>query len=229
MAVRTYNVPLINDGIAMNPSSLAPSRSDRRRNKTRRMIAEATLSLITQKGVDETTIEDISEQADVAQRTFYNYFDSKIECIETGIKQRFLEHAVASDTTNAITDPVISIAVVAMNMMGKVISDPVTQQLKGLPQLLTEAIEESQRDMFVGMVAEAEEAGKYAPAIDIEDLGTMLSWSFIGFALKNIDRPSHQVRETWARFVLDCLGISKAETDTAITEAKDHIEKITTL
>src|SRR6266403_1203397 len=59
---------------------LAPSPSDRRQRRSadiRERLFRASLDLFAQKGFAETTVEDITESADVGKGTFFNYFPSK--------------------------------------------------------------------------------------------------------------------------------------------------------
>ncbi len=52
-------------------------RRDRKRRHTRAALAEAALDLFEELGFAATTIEDITERADVSRRTFFRYFPSK--------------------------------------------------------------------------------------------------------------------------------------------------------
>jgi AcrR family transcriptional regulator len=57
-----------------------PRRSDRRQRRSaelRERIFRAALDLFAQKGFAETTVEDITNAADVGKGTFFNYFPSK--------------------------------------------------------------------------------------------------------------------------------------------------------
>lgn len=56
-------------------------RRDRKKAETRQAIAAAALRLTLEHGPDGVTVEQISEAADVAPRTFFNYFSSKEEAI----------------------------------------------------------------------------------------------------------------------------------------------------
>ena len=55
----------------------APDRRQRRSAEIRERLFRAALKLFAQKGFLETTVEDITEAADVGKGTFFNYFPSK--------------------------------------------------------------------------------------------------------------------------------------------------------
>src|SRR5258708_28539896 len=54
-----------------------PDRPQRRSAEIRERLFRAALELFAQKGFSETTVEDITETADVVKGTFFNYFPSK--------------------------------------------------------------------------------------------------------------------------------------------------------
>lgn len=59
-------------------SSRGPQgRRERRSAETRERLFRASLDLFARKGFTETTVEDITEAADVGKGTFFNYFPSK--------------------------------------------------------------------------------------------------------------------------------------------------------
>lgn len=53
------------------------SRRERHRAETRERIFHAALELFARRGFLETTVEDITEAADVGKGTFFNYFPTK--------------------------------------------------------------------------------------------------------------------------------------------------------
>lgn len=55
----------------------APGRRERRTAETRQRLFRSALDLFAKKGFVETTVEDITEAADVGKGTFFNYFPSK--------------------------------------------------------------------------------------------------------------------------------------------------------
>ena len=61
-----------------NPSAhLAPDRRQRRSADIRERLFQAALQLFAERGFAETTVEDITNAADVGKGTFFNYFPSK--------------------------------------------------------------------------------------------------------------------------------------------------------
>ncbi len=53
------------------------SRRERKKEDTRRRIFEAAVSLFREKGFEATTVDEITEKADVGRGTFFNYFPKK--------------------------------------------------------------------------------------------------------------------------------------------------------
>jgi AcrR family transcriptional regulator len=59
------------------PSGHSSGRRQRRSAEIRERLFRAALALFAKKGIAETTVEDITEAADVGKGTFFNYFPSK--------------------------------------------------------------------------------------------------------------------------------------------------------
>ena len=56
-------------------------RRERKKLATRQALMDTALRLVADRGLEQVTVEDISEAADVATRTFFNYFSSKEEAL----------------------------------------------------------------------------------------------------------------------------------------------------
>jgi AcrR family transcriptional regulator len=57
---------------------------DRRVRRTRRLLREALLELILEKGYDALTVQDVLDRADVGRATFYAHFHDKDELLVSG-------------------------------------------------------------------------------------------------------------------------------------------------
>jgi AcrR family transcriptional regulator len=56
-------------------------RRERKKTQTRAALRAAAVRLVDQRGLDAVTVEDVTEEADVSARTFFNYFSSKEEAL----------------------------------------------------------------------------------------------------------------------------------------------------
>src|SRR5690349_978560 len=53
------------------------TRRERKKEETRRRIFDAAIALFREKGFEATTVDEITERADVGRGTFFNYFPKK--------------------------------------------------------------------------------------------------------------------------------------------------------
>ncbi len=56
---------------------MAKNEADRRVQRTRRLLQEACIDLILEKGYSEVTVQDVLDRADVGRSTFYAHFRDK--------------------------------------------------------------------------------------------------------------------------------------------------------
>ncbi|MGH2687891.1 MAG: TetR/AcrR family transcriptional regulator, partial [Actinomycetota bacterium] len=73
--------PLPPEGAAQEPGAAPETPRERRKLATRRAIQVAALKLALERGLDNLTVQAISDEADIAPRTFFTYFSSKDQAI----------------------------------------------------------------------------------------------------------------------------------------------------
>ena len=84
-------------------------RRERRKEETRRQIFQAAIKLFEKKGIFSTTVEEITEAADVGKGTFFNYFPSK-EAILSALAERqlgIIDRAAASAQGAPSVQPIL--------------------------------------------------------------------------------------------------------------------------
>ncbi len=84
-------------------------RRERRRNEIRQRIFSAALRLFAERGYLETTVEDITEAADVGKGTFFNYFPTKEHVLATYGDERVATFERALQNARTSNGPVLAI------------------------------------------------------------------------------------------------------------------------
>ncbi len=69
------------------------SRSQKRAKRTRKKLKKAALDVFSEKSIDATTVEEITEKADVGKGTLYQHFEDKEEIVITLVEDA-LEHLI---------------------------------------------------------------------------------------------------------------------------------------
>ena len=90
------------------------TRQQRRYGKTRRKLMEAAKTVLAEKGLVATTVEEIADRADVGRGSFYYHFDAKdelillmIEKILDELTERINERCASETDLNAVLDAII--------------------------------------------------------------------------------------------------------------------------
>lgn len=71
----------------MSVQGIEPGLRVRKRAETQARIAHAAATLATERGISETTVDEISAAAGIGRATFFRYFDSKELAIATGLSE----------------------------------------------------------------------------------------------------------------------------------------------
>lgn len=87
------------------------SRIARKKQKMEQHLFETAVKLFLEKGYDNTTIDDITEEADVSRGTFFNYFPKKYAIIDYSLNNRrkYLRSFAQKESKMSSTDRILSI------------------------------------------------------------------------------------------------------------------------
>jgi AcrR family transcriptional regulator len=203
----------------------ATTRADRARQRTRRLLLDAGRTLIAAKGVAGLRIQDITEEADVALGSFYNYFQSKEDLLEAVITESL------SDLTSAIitnveddTDPAEVVALANLRVIRLAYDEPdfarLIVNIGHSEALFGDAVQPYARIA----VERGIQSGRFVVA-DIEVLLT----SVIGGAFALIreilgGRHGTHAHEAFARHVLASLGLPAQEAETIVHAAAKAVD-----
>ena len=97
---------------------------DRKRMETRKRLEKCAVTLVMRDGIENATIDAISDLADVSPRTFFNYFDSKEDAI-LGLRDvEITDDAISAHiAAHPTADPVESIVRLIVTMLGTSITE----------------------------------------------------------------------------------------------------------
>jgi AcrR family transcriptional regulator len=86
-------------------TELEVSRRERKKEETKERIFKAAVKLFRDNGFEATTIDDITERADVAKGTFFNYFPRKEAVLGYLLEVRMTEAVENAEATLAEPRP----------------------------------------------------------------------------------------------------------------------------
>jgi AcrR family transcriptional regulator len=100
------------------------SLRERKKAATRHQLMNVALELFEKQGFDGTTVEDIAEAADVAPRTFFRYFPTKVDVLFADHPEEISlvsETLVTRPSDEAVIDAVRR---AVLDALGKAVADP---------------------------------------------------------------------------------------------------------
>jgi AcrR family transcriptional regulator len=99
---------------------VAVGRRERKKEETKRRIFVAALELFHEKGFEHTTVDEITERADVAKGTFFNYFPHK-QSVLAYLSEEWLERveAQAAETGATASDRITGLFMAVASAYGE--------------------------------------------------------------------------------------------------------------
>jgi AcrR family transcriptional regulator len=198
-----------------------PDRQARRKRATREKLVTTAIRVFNQKGINDTTVHDITEGADVAYGTFYNYFTSIEDLAPQVINAKIREHV---DQVNAMQEGIEDIAlVVAMSVREfakKVVSDPTLRWLSERPVIMVEAlklclVDDAKSHNRIGI-----DKGEFDLITRRHYLVTFCTWGFTGMLQEALQNPesADEIADDMTRIYLRLLGVENDRIETVLAQ-----------
>lgn len=186
-----------------------PNRMERRRLETRGKLLAATAELVIRKGIEKTTLDDITDAADLGRRTFYYHFSGKEACIQAAAATIYRQHGAHIEQLAGSDDAGFVVAMSVQVVLDKVIREPITPCLLAYPRLLGGAFVDALGGFMHRDIAGGIESGAFKPAIAPEMLDRMIMWSIVGLIIETFDEPGDRSKtlRDYAQTFLMILGV----------------------
>lgn len=195
-------MPRLSKTLGRNKLTAATSASDRRQRRsadTRERLFRAALDLFAQKGFVETTVEDITEAADVGKGTFFNYFPSKDHILLAFGEMQLSKLEAAIEVARRTDEPMPEfLRALALRMTQEPVRNPAIIRIILQAYLSTTPVRAAMMDLqkrvhalHSQMIQLGQERGEIRndlPAAEIAHVfrqtifGTLLIWSLYGDA-----------------------------------------------
>jgi AcrR family transcriptional regulator len=179
------------------------TRRERHRAETRERLYRAALDLFAERGFLETTVEDITESADVGKGTFFNYFPTKEHILaefggeRTAAVERALEKARATKgsvlevigdlATDSAGQSNLNAALIRAIFAAHASCAPVRAELQRRAQV--------GRRMLTEMFQIGQERGEIRRDVSAPDLARMTQMTFMGLAMSWAINPDSTLRK----------------------------------
>ena len=212
----------------LDVQSTKPNRMARRRQETRAKLLLATHELIVEKGIEKTTMSDITEAADLGRRTFYYHFTSKDECIAATAVEVYQRHAMAVlNIVSPADDPALVMATATQSVLSSLLREPITACLVERPRLLGDSLWGAigpfvHSDMQAGI-----DIGRFTPPMRPKVLDSMMIWSLVGLIIEAIEVENDlaAVLQEYAQMFLMILGIPVEEAKEIALQASKNLDE----
>jgi AcrR family transcriptional regulator len=195
------------------------NRRERRRTEIRERLFRAALRLFAEHGFMETTVEDITEAADVGKGTFFNYFRTKEHVLATFGAERLA--AVNRALERAKNGPVVPVLRdLASELAGHSPENPALLRAiyaahASCPPVRAELHKRLQtaRRQLAGLFALAQERGEVRRDIPAAELARLVQVTLLGVTLAWALHPDSSLRATsqqaWDLFLPGLLADTK--------------------
>jgi AcrR family transcriptional regulator len=180
-------------------------RVDPRVKRTRKLLQQAFLELLQEKGFASISIQDITQRATVNRATFYAHFPDKYALMDSILREQF-QQAVASTLPPSPSWGVQSLRLLiegVFGFLGEFVRNCKPTDTQFDP-LVERAVQQELAKSLLGWLKQAKTGG-VKPRVRLETAASVMSWAIFGTAVewsRNERAPSAQEMATEVLLVL---------------------------
>jgi AcrR family transcriptional regulator len=201
-------------GAKVLQSSNAPvkSRVALRQERNREALVQAGYRVISEKGIDAATMQEIAQIADVGAGTVYSYFKSKDD-LAVSVMERVMHNLALriEQVTDTFSDPAQVYAFGVRTVIEHTTGDRRWRQLLNRPEVIADAMYRCMGPFAIRDLKNATKAGRFKVA-DAELTWKMATYAIVGvsLAVTNEYLPPSILDETVVR-LLCMTGLGEIE------------------
>jgi AcrR family transcriptional regulator len=204
-----------------NPKGAGGGRRERHRQEMRQRLYRAALKLFAERGFLETTVEDITEAADVGKGTFFNYFPTKEHVLAAFGMERVAAIEQAYEKARVLTTGVLPVLrELATNLAGQWKESPALLRAiyaahASCAPVRAELLKRVRRgrQIIAHIFALAQARGEVRRDIPATELARLTQVVFMGLTLSWAMNPEGSIRKTseevWDLFSSDFRARSR--------------------
>ncbi|MEO0439229.1 MAG: TetR/AcrR family transcriptional regulator [Pseudomonadota bacterium] len=213
------------DSASTDTAPAKPNRQARRKQRTRALLIKVANEVFLAKGVDGASVTDITDEADVAYGTFYNYFNSVEEIVTASVEQVISEiNDEISTGLRESTDPALQLAYGLRDLFKRFVQEPAFKWLIQKPDLFADAIFRTAAASAAEDITNGIESGDFELTGGLPTVQNFCVWGFTG-AMRQIAESPDEVEEITddvLRAFLRILGVSDSKAQKAVEKSRVH-------
>jgi AcrR family transcriptional regulator len=197
---------------ALEPSTVSRGRVAIRQERNREALVQAGYKVMSKKGIDAATMQEIAELADVGAGTVYSYFKSKDDLAVAVLERVMRNLALRIEVvTNTFSDPAQVYAYGIRQVLEAATGDKRWKQLLYRSEVIANAIFNSMGPFAIRDLENAAKANRFRVS-DARITFKLACYAIIGASLAITRRtlPKSAIEETVIR-ILCMTGIGEAE------------------
>ena len=158
-----------------------------RQERNREALVKAGYRVMSEKGIDAATMQEIAQRADVGAGTVYSYFKSKDELAVAVLERVMHNLAVRIErVTDTFSDPAQVYAFGVRSVIEAATSDMRWRQLLNRPEVIAEAMYRCMGPFAIRDLKNATSAGRLK-AVNAELIWKMATYAIIGASRAIVD------------------------------------------